>query len=390
MWGTLTPKTPFCKLLDNLISLFISLTEQFPNNLEAAGYTVLYGITMAAALTGNSLLIFIIKRRPDTRSITGFLFVNMAVADLLVTSFVMPVSIAWLYSGGKWLTGILGHITCTLVYFIFYVTLAASILSLSLMSVDRYLAVIFPLRRFPKFRRPKVLAVVVWLSSMVFSVPIAVVWRLVEFKPLGIFFCSPQFEQLGEFGMKGYYIYLVLLMYLIPLFMISSLYVLVGRALWRRNVPGVTSTETKERNKKTKLIVVRMLAVITAAFALCWLPAQCYHLILAFRPDIHDASPPYVMFLCFWSGHANSALNPWLYIMLNDKFRKVIWRVISRARSGSNPTSAEGNLVSRLIADPIKETNVWKPQTAGRPVEQRNLFHPFVMTWDSTYVPVSN
>lgn len=118
---------------------------------------------MAAALTGNALLIFIIKRRPDTRSITGFLFINMAVADLLVTLFVMPVSINWIYSGGKWLTGILGHITCTLVYFTFYVTLGASILSLSLMSVDRYLAVIFPLRRFPRFRRPKVLAVVVWL-----------------------------------------------------------------------------------------------------------------------------------------------------------------------------------------------------------------------------------
>ena len=291
---------------------------------------------MAAALTGNALLIFIIKRRPDTRSITGFLFVNMAVADLLVTLFVMPVSIEWLYSGGKWLPGIIGHITCTLVYFIFYVTLAASILSLSLMSVDRYLAVIFPLRRFPRFRSPKVLAVVVWLSSMVFSVPIAVVWRLVELKPLGIFICSPQIKHLGIFGVKGYYIYLVLLMYLIPLFLSSSLYVLVGRALWRRNVPGVISTETEKRNKRTKLIVVRMLAIITAAFALCWLPAQSYHLILAFRPDIHSSSPPYVMFLCFWSGHANSAVNPWFYIMLNDKLRKALCLVFSRAHSGTN------------------------------------------------------
>ena len=285
---------------------------------------------------------------------------NMAVADLLVTSFVMPVSIEWLYSGGKWLPGILGHITCSLVYFIFYVTLAASILSLSLMSVDRYLAVIFPLRRFPRFRRPKVLAVVVWLSSMVFSIPIAVVWRLVEYEPLGIFICTPQYEleRLGGFGTKGYYIYLFLLMYLIPLFIISSLYVLVGRSLWRRNVPGVISAETEKRNKHTKVIVVRMLTIITVAFAVCWLPAQSYHLILAFRPDIHRASPPYVMFLCFWSGHANSAVNPWLYILLNDKFRKFLCRVFCGARHGTNYTSTEGNLVSRLIADPIRETNV--------------------------------
>ena len=359
MGDTLTPKTSVSgKFLDNLPNLFVSVTEQFPSSLQAAGYTVLYCITMAAALTGNFLLISIIKRRPDTRSITGFLFVNMAVADLLVTSFVMPVSIAWLYTGGKWLPGILGHITCTLVYFLFYVTLAASFLSLTLMSVDRYLAVIFPLRRFPRFRRPKLLAVVVWLSSMVFSIPAAVVWRLEEYKPLRIFICTPQLERLRTFSMKGYYIYLVLIMYLIPLSVISSLYVLVGRSLWRRNVPGVVSTETEKRNKKTKVIVVRMLAIITAAFVLCWLPAHCYHLILAFRPDIHLASPSYVMFLCFWSGHANSAVNPWLYIMLNDKFRNVLWRVFSRARSGTSHTSAEGNLVSRLIADPIRETKV--------------------------------
>lgn len=313
---------------------------------------------MVVALSGNFLLIYIIKRRPDTRTLTGFLFVNMAVADLLVTSIVMPVSVAWLYSGGKWLPGILGHITCTLVYFSFYVTLAASILSLSLMSVDRYLAVIFPLRRFPRFRRPKVHAVVIWLSSMVFSIPIAAIWRLVEYKPLGIFTCTPQFERLGAFGMKGYFIYLFLLMYLIPFLMISSLYVVVGRSLWRRNVPGEVSAETERRNKQTKLIVVRMLAIITAAFALCWLPAQCYHLILAFRPDIAAASPPYVMFLCFWSGHANSAVNPWLYILLNDKFRKVLCRVFSRAQSATNYSTLEGNLVSRLIAPPIRETNV--------------------------------
>ena len=136
---------------------FFPFTDQpsFPSTVQTAGYTVLYCITMAAALTGNALLIFIIKRRPDTKSTTGFLFVNMAVADLLVTLFVMPVSVAWLYSGGEWLPGILGHITCTLVYFTFYVTLGASILSLSLMSVDRYLAVIFSSPSFLKISSPK-------------------------------------------------------------------------------------------------------------------------------------------------------------------------------------------------------------------------------------------
>ncbi|KAJ7355150.1 hypothetical protein OS493_027942 [Desmophyllum pertusum] len=297
--------------------------------LQAAGYTVLYAITILVALTGNILLIFIIKRKPETRSLTGFLFVNMAVADLLVTLVVMPVSVAFLYTEGKWLlSGNLGQVSCISVYFGYHVTLAASILSLSIMSVDRYLAVVYPFSGFPTFRRAKVLTVVIWLSSMIFSIPIAVVWRAIDYGPGGTY-CTPVFKNLGEFGMPVYYTYLFLLMYLIPLLVISSLYTLVGRALWRRNVP----TGAEQRNEMTKRKVVRTLVIITAVFAFCWFPTQCYHFILAFYTGVHDKLPPYVMFLCFWSGHANSAVNPWLYMMLTEKFRKAL-RDVLRTTSG--------------------------------------------------------
>ncbi|KAJ7355149.1 hypothetical protein OS493_027941 [Desmophyllum pertusum] len=314
----------------------------FPTTLQAAGYTVLYAITILVALTGNILLIFIIKRKPETRSLTGFLFVNMAVADLLVTLVAMPVSVAWLYTGGKWLPGILGQATCTPVYFSYYVTLAASILSLAFMSVDRFLAVVFPLRRFPTFRRAKVLTVVIWLSSMIFSIPIAVVWRAIDFGPWGTY-CTPVFKNLGELGMPLFYTYLFLIMYLIPLLVISSLYALVGHALWRRHVPGQLSTGTEKRNEKTTRKVVRMLVVITAVFAFCWLPTQCYHFVLAFYPDVHNNISPVVMFLCFWSGHANSAVNPWLYMMLSQKFRKALCDVVHRrdSRYGSRAQSTK-------------------------------------------------
>ena len=287
------------------------------------------------ALIGNVLLIFIVTRKPDTRTLTGFLFLNMAVADLLVTFTVMPVSTSWLYTiGAKWLpAGIISDVTCALVYYIFYVTLAASILCLTLISVDRYLGVVFPLRRFPRFRRTKVLTVVIWLSSMIFAVPAAVTWRIEKIEPLGESICRPDFRKLRKFGMNGFYMYLFLLMYLIPLLMMSSLYILIGRSLWLRNVPGrQLSNEGEQRNEMTKRKVVRTLVIITAVFAFCWLPTQCYHLILAFRSDVHDTAPPYVMFLCFWLGHANSAINPWLYMMLSDNFRKSLCDVVHRSR----------------------------------------------------------
>ena len=304
--------------------------------LQAATFTALYCVTILRSLIGNVLPIFIVTRKSDVRTLTAFLFVNISVADMLVTLIVMPVSAEGLYTDGiqRWLPGFMGHVTCTLVYYSSYVTLAASIFSLSIMSVDRYLGVVYPLRRFPKFRQAKVLTVTIWLSSLIFSIPVAVAWRLDEVKLLNIYLCTPDFLMLGKFGMRGFYMYLFLLMYLTPLLLMSSLYILVGRTLWLRNLPErQLSHQGHQRNEKTKRKVVRTLVIITAIFAICWLPAQVYHLVLAFRKDLHDKKiPPYVVILVFWLAHANSAVNPWLYMILSENFHKALCDVVRRNR----------------------------------------------------------
>ena len=167
--------------------------------------TVLYSLTLIGAVTGNLLLIFIIVKRRETRTLTGFLFVNMAVADLIVAFFVLPATMANPYTESKWLTGLFGDITCRGVYFVFHVTIAASILSLMFMAIDRYLAVLFPLRNFTTFRRPKLLTLVIWLVSVIAMVPAAVLWTVDSG------FCVAVFTVFGTDkmqGMRGYYLYL--------------------------------------------------------------------------------------------------------------------------------------------------------------------------------------
>ena len=56
--------------------------------------TVLYAITMLVAFAWNGFLIYIVWKKPEVRSLTSFIFVNMAIADLLVTLVVMPWSIS--------------------------------------------------------------------------------------------------------------------------------------------------------------------------------------------------------------------------------------------------------------------------------------------------------
>ncbi|KAJ7375744.1 Kappa-type opioid receptor, partial [Desmophyllum pertusum] len=105
-------------------------------------FTVMYAITMIVSLVGNTLLIYIVWKKPDVRSLTSFMFVNMAVADLLVTLVVIPYTISHFYLDGVWLlTGVIGEITCKMVIFIAFFTISASILCLTFMAVDRVYAV---------------------------------------------------------------------------------------------------------------------------------------------------------------------------------------------------------------------------------------------------------
>ena len=324
----------YCRTSNRKFSLiYISLTGELTGSdfTKTAGFVVLYSITILVALSGNLLLIFIIKRRPETRSLTGFFFVNMAVSDLFVTLTVMLVSMSFFFTKGKWLPGDLGHVTCTAVYYLNFVTIAASISSLLLISVDRYLGVAFPLRRFPKFRRVKVLTVAIWLSAIVVSIPAAIVWKIFKYMPMDTsFICGASFEKLDR---RVFFTYVFLLLYLVPLLVITTLYTLIFHALYRRHVPGLTSSEAQHRNELTKRKVVRMLVIITAVFAICWLPSHVYNFILAFRPDIHNFELPiYVQYFCFWLGHANSAINPWLYMTLSESFRKALCTAMHGSR----------------------------------------------------------
>ena len=130
--------------------------------------TVLYAITMLVAFAGNSFLIYIVWKKPEVRSLTSFMFVNMAIADLLVTLVVMPWSISAIYTSGLWMIpGVFGKVMCKGVVYIAYVTLTASILCLTFMAIDRYYAIVHPLRRHFWFRKPKLTVPFIWIGSLV-------------------------------------------------------------------------------------------------------------------------------------------------------------------------------------------------------------------------------
>ncbi|NWH66093.1 ADA1D protein, partial [Thryothorus ludovicianus] len=94
--------------------------------------------------------------------------VNLAIADLLLSTTVLPFS-ATLEVLGFW---VFGRIFCNIWAAVDVLCCSASIMSLCIISVDRYIGVKYSLK-YPTImteRKAGVILVVVWLSSMVISI----------------------------------------------------------------------------------------------------------------------------------------------------------------------------------------------------------------------------
>ncbi|XP_068689621.1 G-protein coupled receptor 83-like [Montipora foliosa] len=292
-------------------------------------FTVLYSITILASGVGNTLLIYIVWKRSEARSINSVMFVNMAVADLLVTAFIMPWSIAQFYSEGTWpITGMLGEITCRGFPYLGYINLAASILCLIIMAIDRYFAVLRPLNRHNLwFRKGKVITPLIWFMAMVLVSITCVFFDLFADKN-----CLYNFEVFGE-DLGGtlrqfFFFYLFTIIYFIPLVIISVLYGKVAYKVWFHQEPGCLLSINKKRQEFTKKRVVRMLIVIVVTFAACWLPSQVFNLIYSFL-GLSNASRN-VMYLVYWCSHANSAINPWLYLGMSSIMNSALKSMVSK------------------------------------------------------------
>ncbi|XP_009906125.1 alpha-1D adrenergic receptor [Dryobates pubescens] len=330
-----------------------STTLTFALDVQAVGVGVFLAVFILSAIVGNILVILSVACNRHLQTVTNYFIVNLAIADLLLSTTVLPFS-ATLEVLGFW---VFGRIFCNIWAAVDVLCCSASIMSLCIISVDRYIGVKYSLK-YPTImteRKAGVILVVVWLSSMVISIGPLLGWK--EPPPPDESICSITEE-------PGYALFSSLFSFYLPLMVILVMYFRIY-VVARRTTRSLEAGVKKERNKSMEVVLrihcrsvledplsssrskgnnfrsslsvrllkfsrekkaAKTLAIVVGVFILCWFP---FFFVLPFGSFFPSLKPSEIVFkVIFWLGYFNSCVNPIIYPCSSKEFKRAFIRLL--------------------------------------------------------------
>uniref|UniRef100_A0A3P9DGB6 Growth hormone secretagogue receptor type 1 n=1 Tax=Maylandia zebra TaxID=106582 RepID=A0A3P9DGB6_9CICH len=289
------------------------LGEDYPPPVMCV--TVIYIPLMLFGLLGNILTILVVWLRPHMRTSTYLYLSSMAVSDLLIL-LLLPLDLYKLWRPRPWP---LGDLACKLTMFLSECCTFCTILHITFLSLERYLAVCWPITAKTVVTRRRTRAIIgcLWLSAAVSAAPVLV---MVGVEDVGR-------EDLGECrcthfaissGLLSAMMILSNLYFLVPLCILGVVYSLIGRTLWLR--PKSSRRDQSHRN------TVKMLGVIVLAFVLCWLPFHHLQSCTMTTPTMTQSS--YFNLVSSVLFYLSAAVNPLLYNLMSARYRHAVRSLI--------------------------------------------------------------
>lgn len=353
--------------------------------LKAVAMTIIMG----AAIVGNSLVIISVKKFEKLRGrVTNYFIVSLAFADIIVAILVMPFNASQEITG-KWL---FGRTMCDIFNANDVLFSTASILHLCCISVDRYIAINYPLQYDSKMTKRCACAMILatWIASGLISyIPIHAQfyttnehYKMLEQNPDSCTFHVNKIYAVVSSSVSFWIPCTIMIFVYFRIFItarrqekhIRSTSFHSYKYIENGNLDSLLPVSTKsgkvsERSRlKREHKAAKTLGVVMGAFIMCFLPFFSWYLTTTLCAE-NCPYPPLLGSILFWIGYFNSCLNPIIYAYYNLEFRAAFKRLLHmRNSNGSCPSSfsarngSDGeNNKAKYIA--VKKestfTNVW-------------------------------
>ena len=300
-----------------------------PRNIQI-GVTILAVVVIILAMIGNTLVIYIVFTVSHMRSSTNTLIANMAFADLLMTIDI-PYILKWVYVWDKWFGTFMGTVLCKCFHAAQVGSLASSVFSLVAISLDRSFAIVLPMRTIMTRNVVRFAIAMTWLGALALTVPLMVAVKNTEL-PGMYFSCRENWPPMSQ---ETYHTFLFTTTYIIPMSVITIVYTMAGLRLWSRKLPGHRNLMAHKKAQASSRRATAMLITVVVVFALSWFPFQALEMIRILNKQILDnfTIPMEVHYVIPWFGYCNSAINPILYVIFSENYRREFNRILCRGPS---------------------------------------------------------
>lgn len=283
----------------------------------AATFTIgtILSIMCFVGVSGNIYTLVVMCHSMRTAASMYIYIINLALADLLYL-LTIPFVVCTHFLQ-VWYFGDAG---CRILISMDFLTMHASIFTLTVMSTERYFAVLKPLdtvKRSKSYR--KAIALLVWAASLILTLPMIVKIELTtgekgENKPM----CRPTLSPLSY---KVYISFLFCTSIVAPGLIIGYLYIQLARTYW------VSQTETFKQTKKLpNQKVLYLIFTIVLLFWACFLPFWIWHLLCQFHPSmsLSYTVKRNINYLTTCLTYSNSCINPFLYTLLTKNYKEYL------------------------------------------------------------------
>ncbi|XP_026101629.1 C3a anaphylatoxin chemotactic receptor-like [Carassius auratus] len=273
-------------------------------NFTRVGSLVFYYLTFILGVPGNAFVVYVAGLKMK-RTVNTVGFLNLAIADLLcclsTIYYITKRAIGyWPY----------GSVMCKIFPFIMFITMFASVFTLSLISLDRFTRVITPVwaQNHRSLFIARLSCATAWILASILSLPFMMLAKFHTNK--NETYCL--FHELDEYHLKlygGFSIIRFVFGFLVPLICITACYGFIARKL------GKSQFNTGR--------AFRIMFAVIVAFFLCWLFYHIVDLIIIYGEKSSSlvavawAVYPLTISLAYF----NSCLNPILYVFMGQDFK---------------------------------------------------------------------
>ena len=296
------------------------------------GGTATFCLIIIVSLVANFLIVIIVCKTPNLKKPINYFIANMASSDLLYPIFVIPWRLSNLHTNYSFLIGgQLGQALCKLLPFFGNVSFFVSIQNLILIAVDRFGAVVFPLRS-PLIRSKlcPFFILITWIVAVAFNSPDLFTYELVENREGAR--CVTKWKK--AFGESSSFASFLLAFYIlftyIPVLLLVILYSIIVIKLKTQAHPGEQSANSQQQRDRRNRNVLQMSIAIVTVFVLCWLPYSINFFILWYQDNFtHFSCSFWISYeVSIYMANAYCAINPVICFMFSSNYRKALKRLI--------------------------------------------------------------